>query len=619
MKNISLIIILIALTGSELIAQRVNAYARVTGISGSSLTITNVDESDDTFEVGERLIIMQMQDDVIGGNTNNNSSFGNLASIASAGLFEIRTISAVTETAGIPASITLSGSLVNTYNTGANSRVQIISFPQLGAPDYTTTQDMTTRNWNGNTGGVFAFEVTGILTLNHNISANNSGFRGGNADGTNSGSCNSSTYISAASDRFADKGEGIYTNTNANWIEARGKILTGGGGGNEHNGGGGGGGNYTAGGDGGRGWNCSGVTSAGGLGGIGLSAHISSSRIFLGGGAGGGEGNNNVSSAGGNGGGIIILRANELRTTGTCGQRVISANGQNSGNAGNDGAGGAGAGGSILINVNNWSIAGSCGVLVRSNGGNGGIANTGNAHGGGGGGGQGVVIYSITQPTTNTTTQTQNGNGGCDNNSNPCNSNTSGGGAGTSGSGIIDGATGGPLPIELDYFNAVKLHSAVALEWRTFSEINNDFFTVERSQDGYKWTDIIRINGNGTSVEPNTYNGFDYQPLLGTSYYRLKQTDFDGNFTYHSMHAVSFNRTTSFQVYPNPSKDKITVEGVNNSLDLKIIDLLGKEIDVSIVFNENKSVIDIRNLNQGVYFLVIKDNYTQESIRIIKE
>lgn len=108
---------------------------------------------------------MQMQDNVIGRNTNNNSSFGNLGSIQSAGLFEIRTVSAIIESRTTPTSITLSTALGNTYNTGTNSRVQIISFPQLGSPDFTTTQDMNGESWDGNTGGVFAFEITEILTI----------------------------------------------------------------------------------------------------------------------------------------------------------------------------------------------------------------------------------------------------------------------------------------------------------------------------------------------------------------------------------------------------------------------------------------------------------------------
>lgn len=619
MKSIITFTLLFLTTTTLLTAQRVNAYARVTSISGSTLNLANVDEGDDTFEAGDRLIIMQMQDDVIGSNTNNNASFGNLGSIASAGLFEIRTIGSVSESGGIPTSITISGSLTNSYNTGNNSRVQIISFPTLGSPDYTTTTNMSTQNWNGNIGGVFAFEVDGTLTLAHNINANNSGFRGGSRDNNGAGGCDNTTFISANANEFAGKGEGIYRNTNNNWDEAKGKILTGGGGGNEHNGGGGGGGNYTAGGNGGIGWNCSAPASAGGLGGIALNSHISASRIFLGGGGGGGEGNNSVATDGGRGGGIIILRADEIRTTGGCGQRVISANGQNSADAGNDGAGGAGAGGSILINVDSWNISNSCEILVRANGGDGGRSVTGATHGGGGGGGQGVVIYSIAQPTTNTTTQTQNGNGGCDNNSNPCNSSTSGGGTGTDDTGIIDGATGGPLPIELDYFNATKRGTSVFLEWKTYGEINNDFFTVERSLDGENWIEVLREKGNGTTSSPNVYAAFDHQPENGISYYRLKQTDFDGAFTIHSMHAINFRKYAAINAYPNPTRGEVTVDLQSNNTEVRVINMLGRALNCPIEYQNNSVTINLENQPKGIYILQLKTASTQEVIRISKE
>ena len=99
---------------------------------------------------------MQMQDDVI-GSTADDASFGDLGSIQSAGRYEIVTILSHTEAAGLPTSITISGSFTYSYNTGANSSVQIISFPTFGSPDYTTVSNISAKVWNGNTGGVVAF------------------------------------------------------------------------------------------------------------------------------------------------------------------------------------------------------------------------------------------------------------------------------------------------------------------------------------------------------------------------------------------------------------------------------------------------------------------------------
>ena len=112
-------------------------------MTGNFLTVSNVDETYDSFEIGEEIIIYQVQDDVIGSNTSDNSSFGELADIESAGLFETATILNLIEIAGTPTQILLSSSLTNSYNTGSNSSLQIITFPTFGNPDYTTTSDLT--------------------------------------------------------------------------------------------------------------------------------------------------------------------------------------------------------------------------------------------------------------------------------------------------------------------------------------------------------------------------------------------------------------------------------------------------------------------------------------------
>ncbi|NOR88395.1 MAG: T9SS C-terminal target domain-containing protein, partial [Bacteroidales bacterium] len=398
-------------------AQEINAYAEVTNISGTTITLSSVDETVDTFEDGDQIIIMQMQDDVIGSNTGDDASFGDLSDIQSAGLYEIVTILSHTESSGLPAIITVSAAFTNTYNTGSNSAVQIISFPTLGSPDYTTSSNILSKDWDGSTGGVVAFNVNGVLTLANDILADESGFRGASANSDNSsGSCDGTTYISATTDDYADKGEGIYKISNSNYFAGKGHVLSGGGGGNSHNGGGGGGSNYSIGGDGGPGWQSSSpgycVPTAGGLGGLALFGEIDESRIFLGGGGGSGEGNNGGPPTGGSGGGIIILHANEISTTGSCAGISISTNGENvdSGTSSNDGGSGGGAGGSIIIETALWSIDASCDLTISANGGNGTSVGSGSTHGGGGGGGHGVMFFLDAIYTG--TTETDPGDGG---------------------------------------------------------------------------------------------------------------------------------------------------------------------------------------------------------------
>lgn len=162
----------------NLFSQSVNGYAKVNSISTNTINVSNVNETSDTFEDGEFVIVMQMQDDVIGSNTSNNISFGNLSSIQSAGLFDIIDIVSHTESGGVPNTITFSRALKFTPNFNPNSSVQVISFPTLGSPDYTTTANMSALNWDGDVGGVLAFNVDGIFTIGHDISADARGFRG---------------------------------------------------------------------------------------------------------------------------------------------------------------------------------------------------------------------------------------------------------------------------------------------------------------------------------------------------------------------------------------------------------------------------------------------------------
>lgn len=599
---------------------QINSYTRVTAINGVRFAVANTNETFDTFVAGEQVVVMQMQDNVLGNNTNT-SSFGDLGSISSAGLYEIRTIDYVVRS-GTLDSVILIGSLNNSYNINSNASVQLISYPTLdnGGGNFTTTGNISSVGWNGNVGGVITFNVDGILTLNHNISANNDGFIGASANGGGSAGCTpTGAYRVVTQANYADKGEGIFLRTAANEVAGRGKILNGGGGGNSHNAGGGGGGNYTAGGVGGPGWIC--VPTAGGIGGIALSASISTFRIFMGGGGGSGEGNNNFATGGGDGGGIILIKANVLVTSGTCGGRLISANGESiTGNSSNDGSGGGGAAGSIILQIDSFSIASTCVLNVEASGGDGGSVNNGAQHGGGGGGGQGVIIYNPVQPVTNVTSTTDNGNGGCNNNSNPC-TNQASGGSGSNGSGVKD-STQGPLPINLVQFEAFIRGDIVELTWETESEINNEIFYVERSLDLKDWRIIQNIPGAGDSREKRRYKTYDNDPLIGISYYRLKQVDFNGNSETFNPIAVNYKTVISENlVFPVPTKDYLYINKTygNEQIQIRIIDFSSKVVEL----NPNYTIgdflqLDIRHLKPGLYVIQVIRYGLVESYKFIK-
>lgn len=613
-----------------------NAYANVTVISGTSFTVNNADETNHTFAVGENVVVMQMQDDVIGTNTTNVASFGDLGSggIKKAGLWEIAKVSSLTRSSGVLTKVVFSAALSNAYTIGANSSVQLITYRKLSTAAFTSTANITGNAWNGTngTGGVIALEVPTVFTLGHTITADLLGFAGGVKNPTQfaSTSCDA-TYVIAIGNKWAGKGEGIYKVSDQNLNGARGKILSGGGGGNDENSGGGGGSNYADGGTGGPGYNGSATgcsPGVGGLGGIPLNSYVSGGRIFMGGGGGGGHENNNVGTVGGKGGGIILLKTGTLTTTGSCGTVSITANGETAGDSGNDAAGGGGAGGSIIMQVQKFAIVSGCTLKLSANAGNGGNVIYGVAHGAGGGGGQGAILYSVAQPTTNMVTTTNNGTGGCNDNNSPCTS-TAASSTMAAGAGIKDNVST-PLPVTLSNFTVIKSGQSALLQWTTVTEHKNSYFDMERSTDGLNFESIGKVNtqapgGNSNSILK--YSGYDNYPVYGINYYRLKQFDLDGSSECHAI--VTLNQgdligQSDFKVYPNPSNGDVFMDLKSNDLkdlkiDLILSDLAGRQLILKRISNiTTSSQLQLfEGLQKGYYILNVKTGYQDFNIKLI--
>jgi hypothetical protein len=592
---------------------QVNAYAKVTAISSTTLTISTSNETYATFISGLPVIVMQMQDNTIGSNTSNSTSFGSLSSILSTGEYEVAHISSVTRSAGAITQITLTSPLANTYGTGSNSSVQLISYPLMGSTNYTTTADITAVPWNGSIGGVVAFRVSGTLTLNHNITADAAGFRGATANAGNAGSCDNVTYITGANEYNASKGEGIYKVTNTSYAAGRGRILNGGGGGNSHNGGGGGGSNASTGGEGGKGYSC--ASNAGGLGGITLYPFVSSSRVFMGGGGGAGEANNSYNTAGGNGGGIIIINANHITTTGTGSALRISANGETASDVGNDGAGGAGAGGTVMLKVNSWNIASTKTLTISANGGAGGNVTDAAAHGGGGGGGQGAVIFSTATPTTNITSRTLNGAGG---------RNNAGGTFAESGGGsdnaAIFNSSFGLLPTNILSFKGKKSNSDNLLNWQMVHESEVEYYEVQRSGDGSNFQTIERVN-----KQSELYHFADKNVDDGNFYYRIAIHSANHVTTYSSVVLIrSANLLVqNVSLLPNPVHQHATVvvDARRSSFaTISIVNPVGvtvKTQTANLIAGENRISFGSLALISGTYQVIVNAGGVSSSIKML--
>ncbi len=167
------------------------------------------------------------------------------------------------------------------------------------------------------------------------------------------------------------------------------------------------------------------------------------------------------------------------------------------------------------------------------------------------------------------------------------------------------------LPIELMNFEVTKSVNSVLLNWQTTTEHNNDYFTIEKTLDGAVFQTIDIIDAAGNSNSTKSYKYTDKNPTDGISYYRLKQTDYDGKFTYSQMRAVEYlkNKGVSFDVIPNPSG----IEGFNISLsqysempyNVTITDVAGK-----VVYNKDVQLNSKLNINEGfargIYTIAVK-------------
>jgi hypothetical protein len=160
---------------------------------------------------------------------------------------------------------------------------------------------------------------------------------------------------------------------------------------------------------------------------------------------------------------------------------------------------------------------------------------------------------------------------------------------GSTTSGPLEFGTGTTLPVELTSFHASLKGESVQLDWTTASEDGNDYFTVQRSADGSVFEDLMEVDGAGYSTVNHTYQAEDKDPLNGTSFYRLKQTDFDGHFAYSQIAEINYKQSVfSFEVSPNPTSGSVLnlkLSGaVSGQISVRVLSLTGAVISRNEVF-----------------------------------
>jgi fibronectin-binding autotransporter adhesin len=189
-----------------------------------------------------------------------------------------------------------------------------------------------------------------------------------------------------------------------------------------------------------------------------------------------------------------------------------------------------------------------------------------------------------------------------------------------------------PLPVELISFTAVPVNNKeVALEWKTATEINNNYFLVEKSLNAVDYEVVTSvaskaINGNSSIIL--NYDAIDSSPYAGISYYRLKQIDFNGDYKYSDVVAVNLNENAElvFDVHPNPTDGNSFNISFATEYDkdyfIEVYDLQGKQLLLQKVIADKAGVstfeiIPTNQFSSGMYFVKLNSNGKSNYKKII--
>ncbi|WP_170982959.1 T9SS type A sorting domain-containing protein [Dyadobacter frigoris] len=195
--------------------------------------------------------------------------------------------------------------------------------------------------------------------------------------------------------------------------------------------------------------------------------------------------------------------------------------------------------------------------------------------------------------------------------------------SGTVNQGVQQPFANAPLPVTLVSFEALPVTAEnsqhVLVHWETAFEINNDFFTVERSVNGTTFAEVARVDvtiSNSSTLKK--YSWTDALPYSGVSYYRLKQTDLDQTFAYSTIRAVRINNIANAIAYPNPVQGYLHLLTIKNEIrTYQIFDLSGRIVENSKLA-EGESIINMSRLSPAAYMIRIVGESEIKQFKIIK-
>ncbi len=174
------------------------------------------------------------------------------------------------------------------------------------------------------------------------------------------------------------------------------------------------------------------------------------------------------------------------------------------------------------------------------------------------------------------------------------------------------------LPVTLLYFTGKKMNAYDELNWETSSEINNNYFNLQKSNDGTHFSTIERVNSkalNGNSQSPLRYTANDMSPQAGNNYYRLEQVDIDGQISYSNViNLVWDGKAGDVTLSPNPATNATTISLYSDRQAVgmvKLIDMSGRTVKVvkaNYTVGYNSIDLSLDEFAQGNYQINVYSN-----------
>ena len=512
------------LDDSPTISGFINSYTSVTGIGKFPTSQIQVADAKE-FAVGDKVLIAQMQERPFSKTQSNKSLRYDFA-----GNHEFARIVSINGN-----SIALEKQLAHHYST--LGKVQLVRVPEY--EDVAVAGELTCKPWDGETGGILAFEANGTITLQSHINVSGKGFKGAvPIFETTSSLLYEDNTISTSSGVLS--GEGI--NSFDKKFTSHTLLSNGGESGKVHNTGGAGGANTVCGGDGSFGWANElsvneFVTSKGGK-----PLASNNKNVFMGGGGGAGHSDDGEVGTGGNGGGMVFISCNNLISN----DYTINTNGMNGKECSLDGAGGGGAAGTIYLDINNLHYP----LVINAIGGNGGnsvISNPDLPPAGSGGGGAGGVLLLKKHHST-----------------------------------IVAHLDGGQQGIDASVFSEHKAQGGCE------GMLLDNVQIIDASSDKPDHKSFIDDCLTEDCSEYKTSNVHKSEIPAP----RIMDTDETSVDAYTNMGYV----------YPNPATDRVTIFGTELD-GMSLYDSMGNRYSLPLIINESSTTIDVSSLNNGIYFI----------------